>query len=73
MKLIIVAVEECFERAGDFIPERWYSKREMIKNERAFAPFAQGLCQALPVSEASCFADFTPTQGATDAWAKTLH
>ncbi|KAL8651746.1 MAG: hypothetical protein Q9210_003077 [Variospora velana] len=35
-------LEECFERAGEFVPERWYSKRDMITNERAFAPFAQG-------------------------------
>ncbi|KAL8947425.1 MAG: hypothetical protein Q9222_006293 [Ikaeria aurantiellina] len=35
-------LEECFERAGEFIPERWYSKREMVKDERAFSPFAQG-------------------------------
>ncbi|KAL8754101.1 MAG: hypothetical protein Q9184_005223 [Pyrenodesmia sp. 2 TL-2023] len=35
-------LEECFERAEEFIPERWYSKRDMIKDGRAFAPFAQG-------------------------------
>lgn len=42
--LTVTSVEECFEQAGEFIPERWYSKRHLIKNERAFAPFAQGLC-----------------------------
>ena len=36
-------VESCFEQAKDFIPERWYSKPEMIKNKNAFAPFALGL------------------------------
>lgn len=35
-------VEACFEQADKFIPERWYSKRNMIKDERAFSPFAQG-------------------------------
>ena len=35
-------VEACFEQAEKFIPKRWYSKREMIKDERAFSPFAQG-------------------------------
>ncbi|KAF4629298.1 hypothetical protein G7Y89_g8848 [Cudoniella acicularis] len=32
----------CFEKPGEFIPERWYSKPEMVKDKRAFAPFAQG-------------------------------
>lgn len=35
-------VESCFDRATTFIPERWYSKPEMIKNKNAYAPFAQG-------------------------------
>ena len=36
-------VESCFEQANDSIPERWYSGPEMIKDKRAFAPFALGL------------------------------
>ena len=36
-------VESCFEKPKDFIPERWYSKPEMIKNKDAYAPFALGL------------------------------
>ena len=36
-------VESCFEQATEFIPERWYSKPEMIKNKNAYAPFALGL------------------------------
>ena len=36
-------VESCFEQAKEFIPERWYSKPEMIKNKSAYAPFALGL------------------------------
>ncbi|MCJ1457542.1 hypothetical protein MMC28_007910 [Mycoblastus sanguinarius] len=35
-------LESCFERASDFVPERWYSKPEMIKNKNAYAPFALG-------------------------------
>lgn len=35
-------VEAAFERADKFIPERWYSKPEMIKNKHAFAPFGTG-------------------------------
>lgn len=34
------AVESCFERAKEVIPERWYSRPEMMKDKRAFAPFA---------------------------------
>ena len=36
------SVEACFDQAEEYIPERWYSRREMIKDERAFYPFAQG-------------------------------
>ena len=36
-------VESCFEQAKEFIPERWYSKPEMIKNKSAYAPFALGM------------------------------
>ena len=34
--------ESCFEKANQFIPERWYSNPSMVKNKRAFAPFSQG-------------------------------
>ncbi|EED11744.1 benzoate 4-monooxygenase cytochrome P450, putative [Talaromyces stipitatus ATCC 10500] len=34
--------EDLYERPDDFIPERWYSKREMIKYEDSFAPFTIG-------------------------------
>lgn len=36
-------VENCFEQADKFIPERWYDKPEMMKNRRVFAPFAQDM------------------------------
>lgn len=36
------AVESCFERAKEFIPERWSSKPEMVKDKRAWAPFSRG-------------------------------
>ncbi|KAI0838122.1 cytochrome P450 [Hypoxylon sp. FL0890] len=35
-------LEEAYEAPHDFIPERWYSKAELIKDKRAFAPFAMG-------------------------------
>lgn len=35
-------VESCFERATEFIPERWVEKPEMIKDKRAFNPFNLG-------------------------------
>jgi hypothetical protein len=35
-------VESSFERACEFIPERWTSKSEMIRDKRAWAPFSQG-------------------------------
>ncbi|KAL8793202.1 MAG: hypothetical protein Q9195_004232 [Heterodermia aff. obscurata] len=38
----LARLESCFERANEFIPERWYSRPEMIKDKIAFAPFALG-------------------------------
>ncbi|KAI7776264.1 Cytochrome P450 [Diaporthe eres] len=35
-------LEEAFENPHDFVPERWYSKPEMVKAPRAFAPFGMG-------------------------------
>jgi tryprostatin B 6-hydroxylase len=34
--------EACYERAGEFVPERWYSRPEMIKHKDAFAAFGIG-------------------------------
>ena len=31
-----------YERPLDFVPERWYSKSDMIKYKDAFAPFSMG-------------------------------
>ncbi|KAL9134417.1 MAG: hypothetical protein Q9175_004399 [Cornicularia normoerica] len=35
-------LESCFESPNDFVPERWYSRPEMVKNKNAFAPFSLG-------------------------------
>ncbi|KAF2501920.1 putative P450 monooxygenase [Lophium mytilinum] len=34
--------EECYERPYDFVPERWYSRPEMVKRKDAFIPFSSG-------------------------------
>ncbi|KAJ5090124.1 hypothetical protein N7532_008808 [Penicillium argentinense] len=34
--------EDCFEKALEFIPERWYKHPEMVWNKAAFAPFGTG-------------------------------
>ncbi|KAK2053246.1 cytochrome P450 [Colletotrichum caudatum] len=39
---VISRREDCFERANDFVPERWTTKPEMIRNAAAFAPFGTG-------------------------------
>jgi len=33
---------KCFENPGEFLPERWYSKPQLIKDKRGFSPFSQG-------------------------------
>ncbi|KUI57709.1 Tryprostatin B 6-hydroxylase [Cytospora mali] len=38
----ISRLENAFERATEFIPERWTSKPEMIKDKRAYNPFNNG-------------------------------
>ncbi|KAI1381207.1 benzoate 4-monooxygenase cytochrome P450 [Hypoxylon crocopeplum] len=38
----IFRMETAFENALSFIPERWYSQSELIKDRRAFAPFGLG-------------------------------
>ncbi|PHH64775.1 hypothetical protein CDD81_4037 [Ophiocordyceps australis] len=49
------ASETCYRDANDFIPERWTSRPELVKDSRSFLPFAQGrytcLGKALALSE----------------------
>lgn len=35
-------VESLWVQPDDFIPERWYSRPELILDKRAFAPFSSG-------------------------------
>ncbi|KAJ6160293.1 hypothetical protein N7470_003689 [Penicillium chermesinum] len=41
----------CYENAAEFIPERWYSKPELVKNKKAFAPFSTGNLPLLALME----------------------
>ena len=34
--------EDFYDNALEFIPERWYSRPEMIKHKNAFAVFSSG-------------------------------
>ncbi|KAM7206084.1 Cytochrome P450 [Naviculisporaceae sp. PSN 640] len=34
--------EDCFERANEFIPERWTTRPEMVRNAQAHVPFSLG-------------------------------
>jgi len=36
-------VESCYQQATEFVPERWYSRPEMVKNKNGFAPFSLGV------------------------------
>ncbi|KAL8741550.1 MAG: hypothetical protein Q9190_005851 [Brigantiaea leucoxantha] len=33
-------VEKSFQQAADFIPERWYSRPEMVADKKVFTPFS---------------------------------
>jgi cytochrome P450 len=37
-----VAVESCYERAEEFLPERWGDKPELVLNKAVFVPFSSG-------------------------------
>ena len=39
---LISPVESCYDLPNDFVPERWYSKPEMIKDDTGFSPFSVG-------------------------------
>ncbi|KAK6502390.1 hypothetical protein TWF506_002970 [Arthrobotrys conoides] len=41
--LTIMTDEKYFERADEFIPERWTEKEEMVKDKRAYIPFGYGV------------------------------
>lgn len=38
--------EDCYEDADAFVPERWYSRMEMVKNKAAFIPFSCGTTES---------------------------
>ncbi|KAL6861927.1 cytochrome P450 [Trichoderma novae-zelandiae] len=35
-------LEDCFERASEFVPERWTTRPGMVRNAAAYAPFGTG-------------------------------
>jgi tryprostatin B 6-hydroxylase len=35
-------LDSAFERAAEFVPERWYANPDMVKKQGAFAPFSLG-------------------------------
>lgn len=42
------SVEAAYADPHEFIPERWYSRPELVKDKRAFAPFGIGQSLLLP-------------------------
>lgn len=38
----IARLESCFEQALEFIPERWTTRPDMVKNKQAYSPFSSG-------------------------------
>ncbi|KAI1370297.1 cytochrome P450 [Hypoxylon crocopeplum] len=41
-RYVIMRLASAFPRPDEFIPERWYSQPELIRDKRAFAPFSVG-------------------------------
>ena len=46
--------EDCFERAKEFVPERWNERPEMVRQKQAFAPFGMGEWRPLPFQIKTC-------------------
>lgn len=42
-------VSAAYEDPEAFVPERWYSRKELVKDRRAFAPFGIGKPMVVPV------------------------
>lgn len=38
----------CFKRPDEFIPERWTTQPDLVKDGSAFAPFSMGECLKAP-------------------------
>jgi len=38
----LLIVDKSFAQASEFIPERWYSRPELVADQRAFTPFSIG-------------------------------
>jgi cytochrome P450 len=47
--LTIFAAEKAYTDPNSFVPERWFSKPEMIKNKSCFAPFSAGMFTSFPL------------------------
>lgn len=39
----VLTVESCFVRPNEWIPERFDTEPELVKDTRSFLPFAQGM------------------------------
>lgn len=46
-KYVVQRLPEAFPRPLEFIPERWYSRPELVKDRRAYAPFTVGSRQCV--------------------------
>lgn len=49
-KYVIMRQENAFEHADEFIPERWTTRPELVKDRRAFGPFSFGTLSLLAPS-----------------------
>lgn len=59
-------MESAFAFPDDFIPERWYSRPELVRDERAFRPFGFGECPHQPhilvqLNIITCFCHVRPS------------
>ena len=63
-------LESCFEKAQEFVPERWYERPEMLRDKNAWIPFNVGklalhhVVSVLPLSSDQVYAD--NAEGAMD-------
>ena len=46
--LTAIKVESAFAEPMSFVPERWYSRPELVKDKQTFAPFGLGMHFQVP-------------------------
>jgi hypothetical protein len=48
MTALLFIGSDCFEEPEQFVPERWTTRPDMVRNSKAFSPFGTGTLKSGP-------------------------